>query len=1657
MEKSLQLYIDNSLGERVGFPSNEEQIEISAFTADYKRMGNAPTITCTVKHPNCLDNDWTYGVYTVFNNERFYLKQIPSSSFSNKDARYIHELELCSERIQLDNVFVFDVVSPNVTVDRPVSNNSNFRFFGTIEEFAQRLNYSLIYTTLQQATDDGQYISGYHVVVDNGVSTEGELVILEDKVFTDALKESFNVYNIPYYFVGTDKGTEIHLGYSSSPLTETFKYGAENSLLSIKKQNSNEKIINRITGVGSEDNLPYYYPNKTSLGDAYLAYNGKKGLASIVDQRKFEKNSLTDVFTYYDYHGTDWSKNSDTGGVVVESLKTSVPAWVGIYGNQQTDIYETMYRVDTEHRFYLDPKHVGVFSVQWERFQPIRNVLPSETPILMLYKIEKNERGFEEQKLIEQWTADSAEYGDIDDVGGYYPPYETTGGEEPYYNRSTLYTYSSHKVFNTLVNGDYALIIKQWLFERDVEMLGATPVVSGENLKLSYHEDPVHYWTKNGTAINDLSEYGIQTHTEPHGKDTITIHTDFAGMLVYQNKLMPSIYRESKGAERFYDAKNNKYPNTTEDGFITFNNEYSDGNPREHIAEFEDIKPTIKGTKNKQLQNIDSFLEFAYDKDDNDEQDEQGNYKHPYFFAKLKKLNGQPDDDSDLGFNIFHHAIANGEMTISMTSGPCSGCNWIIGVDEETKRNPVQVEQLPDGTLELKRDADGNVICGRNGQEVAFQPAQQDTISNEVWVALKKDTQTFHTVMPNATHDYKPDIDDTFVVLNINLPHSYIVAAEHRLTEELISYLKQNNDEKFSFSIEFSKIYFAENESVLQELNENSVLNVEYNNNTYTLYVTSFSYIMQENGAYPEIKVELSQDIKVTSNAIQGAVSQVQAKLSEQVANLDVVTLCNPHFLRKNAPDKTIFKQTFEDGIAIGTGNLFEINRNGFLTSSGFKTNDFYKGYTGAGIYKDGNKYIAEVDYLNVRKKATFKEVEIQRTKHIGGKIELTATSCKCEFIEKLTNDVGGVDAFKIFFRRIGGDNEIITNEWQIGDQARCDIFNVVHPMNGDVDRYYWRLVTGVGTGGETEDGISMTEYHWIVLSNKESETIVLDDKTIENTLGYDSGSSAPLVGDSIVQLGNRFGTVGRTSAIELAGAGTDSPYIKQYENITSFELEDAATQIKPGENKFKGLVSIEDGSSGIGNFSDFPEEIHNAVQVGGDNILRNTGFDGEHESLQVEQQTELSEEAPVYSEQLALWTIGSVVSVVPSAKSVSGFACKLEAAGSSIEQTVTLIKDEVYVLSFMCAGIVRVVNLSADDYGNGLEDVNCRVDVIGTGEPQVIKIASIVPNSLIWNLKLERGTIQTDWVPSQQDTDPVAESFRHLWYLQDALKGKTEILGGLILSSMLQLGNYRNGAMEQVTAGVSGITSTPETDVAFWGGGTFEQAIKAVNMFRNNPSYQPTEAELANIAKAVITHGGRAILNDIVLRGYIYALGGVFNGTVNATDGVFKGRVEATDGFFHGFVRGEMRIITPDNISDMLIRQSSGLQPLADGGSSLPFYFLDIEKTGYTMRFEGSFPQNILTITLPKIEQSSSETDRDIFRTLNNANILIYNNSTLNIQLSYSIVDDLGAGIYQATTKMSLIKPNGWCTAVPELSFANFENYGEAINWRTIVYDYWK
>ena len=913
----------------VPFPSESGQIEIYDFKYDAKRMGGAPTISATIMYERCLDKEWNPLVFAIFNGERYFIKQIPSSQYSNEDARYKHEIELVSERIVLDNVYFYDVVSKDVVNDKPVSNNSKFTFFGDIHEFASRLNYSLQYSKMD-----------YTVVVDDGISSEGKFVSFEDTFFSNAIQESYNTYEIPYYF----DGKTIHFGFTNNAITQTFKYGVDESLLSIQKQNANYKVVNRVTGTGSSDNIPYYYPNLNEWGIINVQVGWDKANA-----------------------GYDW---------------------------------------DFSQENELELKASDVVVVDEEKFAT--NLSPDDRVICYGYKWYRNILNGEEILL--------------DDIG----------------------------------------------------------------VKIINHDG-------NQGCPNAYFWFGQKR---------------MGYAMPVQSNLMPPIYRSTEGEERFYNALNNTYISPETGTFYEFENQYADGKQKEQIVNFEDIKPSIVGMTNANGQRIDTFLEFAYDENDNDEIDEEGNYLHPYFFAKLPKYDGT------YGFNLFDHALNEEEMTISMTSGSCGACEWTVMVDSETLKNTVQVDS--DGNL--LRDKNGNVSFG------AAQDKQNDTINNEVWIALKKDIDTFGVIMPNVTNNYKPSAGDTFVILHILLPNSYIFAAENRLKEELIKYMAANNSEKFNFSIAFSRIYFAENPDVLGKLNENARIQIEYNGELHELYVSSFAYSMDSNSPLPNITVELSDTLAVQQNALQTAISQVEHSIMKNIGSIDWLKLGLAYFLRKDTDDRS---------------------RGKVASDKGFEVGKFVSGTSGAMIYLDklANKTVAELDKIYVRVKAYFEQLEIVNVNSIGGKqIISPAGSIRCKAVETKED----IDYYRCYILA-EQDGDKIENRFKVGDQAYCQMFNAKEGVENNIsNRYYWRLVVGVG-----EDYIDLSKSD------------------------CDTNSDEPMANDIICQRGNRD-DIDRQNFMEFSSVDSFSPSITLYQEVNDYSLVDKEV-IQYGVDKTtgKGFMNI--------------------------------------------------------------------------------------------------------------------------------------------------------------------------------------------------------------------------------------------------------------------------------------------------------------------------------------------------------------------------------------------------------------------------------------------------------------------------------------------------
>jgi len=638
-----------------------------------------------------------------------------------------------------------------------------------------------------------------------------------------------------------------------------------------------------------------------------------------------------------------------------------------------------------------------------------------------------------------------------------------------------------------------------------------------------------------------------------------------------------------------------------------------------------------------------------------------------------------------------------------------------------------------------------------------------------------------------------------------------------------------------------------------------------------------------------EIKLDLPYDAPVYTIGESTAYSRI-GELENKVDNL---TYKGQTYT--NGGGKGVYVIRTNDSTAPSNSNVFSALRSlaMFLrkdisdTANGLIT--FLKGLligkNGSGItVLENGMSQAVVDYLYVKVKAVFDELEVKKKTYVGGEQVISHAGMKCNRVDEL-------DAvYRCYFKE-EEDGIEIENQFTPGSLAIAQECNIKTGVSHHVgNRYYWRLVTAVG-----ENYIDL------------SKTVC--DPNVENDV--------PVAGDDIVGLGHKTDMT-RQAAIILSSVNEVSPSIIMYQGINDFTLtgkdvisfdfdkstgkarmkvygnayigdKDRTTYMEYTHDKgvdIKGMFHIEQGSTGWRNMEGLPDEIQAAADlaqkaqdaidnaaVGSVNLLRNSGFTGDYESETLSSDTQLSADTELYSKQLKYWTGVATVSADSAAGS------RYSAAIGSLSQSVSLIKGESYVISYKAKGTSVSVSCGSFSVSQPLtssyQRYTHKITFNGSG------IFLISGTATVCDLQLERGTIATDWKPSILDNDKATAGFQSINYIASAIKdGSVDILGGLILANMIQLGNYKDGKLQKVTAGVSGIYNDDD-DVAFWAGGTLQQAILTVMRFRNDPNYQPTDEEWANMANFVATHGGNAFF-----RGYIYALGGYFRGKVEIANG---------------------------------------------------------------------------------------------------------------------------------------------------------------------------
>lgn len=392
--------------------------------------------------------------------------------------------------------------------------------------------------------------------------------------------------------------------------------------------------------------------------------------------------------------------------------------------------------------------------------------------------------------------------------------------------------------------------------------------------------------------------------------------------------------------------------------------------------------------------------------------------------------------------------------------------------------------------------------------------------------------------------DYPIKNGDHFVLTGITLPDSYVNAASLKLLKYAIAFIDKNDYTRYVYQPKVDEIFMArqhdlaekDTTGVIKSLHDTLKAGdlMEFEDTDLRIGgVISIDQltIKEEDGKIPTYDITLREDKEVgTIQKIQQQISSLQsgnggtgAGLTTTQVKGQIATEGSKHFISKINDDianGTITwekVQKFFSGLLIGNSN----NENG-----GSWTTD-----------AEGRSHL-NTDYLEVRMKAIFEELVINKTSTIGGKeIISPAGGVVAHKVEEVTVTYNNVSqkAYRCYFLA-EQDGDAVDNDFAINDQVRSESFNVrkgTYHKAGN--HFYWRLAIG-----RDEDPVELEgkKYHYIDLSDTDCAT----------------ASDVPAKGDVLNQCGNRT-DVERQNCLIFSAVDTYSPSISLYHGINSYSF----------------------------------------------------------------------------------------------------------------------------------------------------------------------------------------------------------------------------------------------------------------------------------------------------------------------------------------------------------------------------------------------------------------------------------------------------------------------------------------------------------------------
>ena len=363
----------------------------------------------------------------------------------------------------------------------------------------------------------------------------------------------------------------------------------------------------------------------------------------------------------------------------------------------------------------------------------------------------------------------------------------------------------------------------------------------------------------------------------------------------------------------------------------------------------------------------------------------------------------------------------------------------------------------------LRKEAYSSSLSGQpvsgDGFQIHYHKVGEDTILDDGSKVLAGDYEIVHItqgeggmILPTTEEiglypkgDKEPSINNNIVVVyNTAMGESEIKSAQNELEKETIKTIKSHLIDYNNYTIQSYPDAFLEENPRLY-IGKKIIFDDSNGNRLETRVlklVTKLDFPIQQeivigNQQIKGTQTQLKEDVQtIMSGNYEGAGLNVT-----QVKNY-IRNLGGDLFLSKIKDDTVIGHITFEKG----------------LSSNNIKSKGYSEAGSGYRIWEneDGESH-ADIDFLNVRKKANFTELEIRKLSAVGGDLIVSPCSATITSVEKVAN------GFKCFFKSDDG-TMATTNGFRAGDQAKCQTFNIKSGVyKGVSNRYYWRTVEEVG------------------------------------------------------------------------------------------------------------------------------------------------------------------------------------------------------------------------------------------------------------------------------------------------------------------------------------------------------------------------------------------------------------------------------------------------------------------------------------------------------------------------------------------------------------------------------------------------------------------